>query len=391
MISMEEARLRLLAAVSPTAIEELPLVAAVGAFAALDVASPQVHPLFDMSAVDGYAFAFGGTSWRVVGSLAAGEALAHSLRPGEAVRIFTGAMLPAGCDTVVMQEFVQRTDDVIQHSDERLARGGNVRRRAEQVRVGDVLLHRGQRIRAAHVGLLASVGIDRVAVHQRPQVTVVRTGGEFIAPGAAHSGRIFSSNEQMLEGALRADGYSLARPPVLVHDERSALRAAFSAAMEGGGLVISTGGVSVGEHDLVAGVLQELGAEVLFHGVRQKPGKPMLAARRDRSLVLALPGNPRAVLVAWHVHVRPLLAAMQGALDPWPISGTLPLAAPVRWKGGRVDLRAGQVRNGGVHLLPDEGSHMLLGMCAAGVLVELPDAGGELAAGAAVKVHYLGH
>jgi molybdopterin molybdotransferase len=161
--------------------------------------------------------------------------------------------------------------------------------------------------------------------------------------------------------------------------------------MEGGGLVISTGGVSVGEHDLVAGVLQELGAEVLFHGVRQKPGKPMLAARRDRSLVLALPGNPRAVLVAWHVHVRPLLAAMQGALDPWPISGTLPLAAPVRGKGGRGALRPGQVRNGGVHLLPDEGSHMLLGMCAAGVLVELPDAGGELAAGAAVKVHYLGH
>jgi molybdopterin molybdotransferase len=389
MIAIDEARLRLLAATPVTSVVELDLVAAVGAFAAADVTASHAHPLFDMSAVDGYAFAFEGDAWRVTGSLAAGEVLPYPLRPGEAVRIFTGAMVPAGADTVVMQEFAVRTGDAMRHTDERLRAGSNVRRRAEQVRVGDLLVHRGERITAAHVGLLAGVGIERIAVHEGPKVVLVRTGGEFIIPGAPVEGRIFSSNERMLEAALREDAHHLAGPPLTVHDDPKAMRDAFAAAMEHGGLVISTGGVSVGDHDLVAPVLRDLGADILFHGVRQKPGKPMLAARRDRSLVVALPGNPRAVLVAWHAYVRPMLAAMQGALHPWPPSETLPLAAPVRWKGGRVDLRAGQLRNGQVHLLPDEGSHMLLGMCAAEVLVELPETGGELAAGAQVTVHYL--
>jgi len=389
MIGIHEARLRLLSAASVTTVLELDVAAAAGAFAALDITAPHAHPLFDMSAVDGYAFAFGGDAWRVTGALAAGDVLPGPVQPGEAVRIFTGAMVPAGADTVVMQEFVQRSGDMIHHTDVRLRAGANVRRHAEQLRVGDTLLHRGERITAAHVGLLASVGVTQVAVRERPSVVVVRTGGEFITPGASVDGRIFSSNERMLEAALRSDGYQLARPPFTVNDEPTEMRKAFSAAMESGGLVISTGGVSVGEHDLVATVLQELGAEILFHGVRQKPGKPMLAARHGRCLVVALPGNPRAVLVAWHAYVRPLLAAMQGAADPWPASASLPLAAPVRWKGGRVELRAGQLRSGHVHLLSDEGSHMLRGMCVADVLVELPEEGGDLAAGAQVTVHYL--
>lgn len=389
MITIEEARRRLMEAVHRTAVETRTLVDAVGAFAAMDATAPCEHPLFDMSAVDGYAFAFGGDSWQVIGACAAGEVMDQRPGPGQAVRIFTGAMLPPGTDTVVMQEFVQRTGDTIRHSDARLKPGGNVRRRGEQVRVGDVLLHRGERVTAAHVGLLASVGLVGVSVHMRPRVALVRTGGEFREPGAPTEGRIFSSNEQLVEAALRADGYALHRPPFQVRDERDALREAIVAAMQQSDLVISTGGVSVGEHDLVAEVLRDLGAELLFHGVRQKPGKPMLAARHGGTMVLALPGNPRAVLVAWHAYVRPVLAAMQGAREPWPYSEVLPLVGPVRWKGDRVDLRAGQVRSGRVHLLPDEGSHMLLGMCAADVLVELPDSGGELSAGAPVKVHYL--
>ncbi|MEZ4756371.1 MAG: molybdopterin molybdotransferase MoeA [Flavobacteriales bacterium] len=389
MITIGTARNRLMDAVQRTPVVERSLVDAVGAFAAMDATAPCEHPLFDTSAVDGYAFEHGGDEWRVTASLAAGDVLERPLKPGEAVRIFTGAAVPVGADTVVMQEFVQRTGDTIRHSDDRLRPGGNVRRRGEQVRVGDVLLQRGERITAAHVGLMASVGVERVPVHIRPRVALVRTGGEFREAGASTVGRIFSSNEQLLEAALRAEGHAVHRPPFLVRDERAALREAFSLAIHQSDLVISTGGVSVGEHDLVADVLCELGVELLFHGVRQKPGKPMLAARHGSTMVLALPGNPRAVLVAWHAYVLPVLAAMQGARDPWPRSELLPLAAPLQWKGGRVDLRAGQVRSGQVHLLADEGSHMLLGMCSADVLVELPDSGGELNAGAPVKVHYL--
>lgn len=389
MITFAEARRLLLAAVQPTPMELRPLVEAVGSFAAADITAPHEHPLFAMSAVDGYAFRFGGDQWRVVGSLAAGEVLEHPLQPGEAVRIFTGAALPSGADTVVMQEFVQRTSDTIRHTDERLNQGGNVRQRAEQVRVGDVLVRRGDRISAAHVGLLASVGVERLPIHMGPRVAVVRTGGEFRTSGTAMEGRIFSSNDHMLEAALRAEGHALQRPPVLAQDTHDDLRQGFSEALHGADMVISTGGVSVGEHDLVADVLRDLGAEILFHGVRQKPGKPMLAARMGSTLVLALPGNPRAVLVAWHLYVRPVLAALQGAQEPWPASEALPLAEGVRWKGGRVDLRAARVRGGQVHLLRDEGSHMLFGMVGADVLAELPAEGGELAGGSPVVVHYL--
>jgi molybdopterin molybdotransferase len=389
MITFTEARLLLLDAVKPTKVESRSLVGSVRSFAAADVTAPHEHPLFAMSAVDGYAFVFGGDEWRVIGSLAAGDVLGRDLRPGEAVRIFTGAAVPSGADTVVMQEFVQRTDERIRHTDERLKRGGNVRQRAEQVRVGDVLVRRGERITAAHVGLLASVGVEHVPVHVRPRVAVVRTGGEFRTPGIPAEGRIFSSNEHLLEAALREEGYSLHGAPVHARDARDELRKAFVEAMRNAELVISTGGVSVGDHDLVADVLLELGSEILFHGVRQKPGKPMLAARLGATLILALPGNPRAVLVAWHLYVRPLLAALQGARAPWLASEALPLAEGVRWKGGRVDLRAARVRGGRVCLTRDEGSHMLLGMVGADVLVELPAEGGELPAGAPVTVHYL--
>jgi molybdopterin molybdotransferase len=389
MITFTEARRVLLDAVEPTKVEPRSLVAAVGACAAADVTAPYEHPLFAMSAVDGYAFAFGGDQWRVIGSLAAGEVLERAVQPGEAVRIFTGAAVPPGADTVVMQEFVQRNTEFMRHTDERLKRGGNVRQRAEQVRVGDVLVQRGERITAALVGLLASVGVEQVPVHVHPRVAVVRTGGEFRTPGIPVEGRIFSSNDHLLEAALREEGYSLHTAPLRSRDAHDELYKAFTEAMRNTDLVISTGGVSVGDHDLVADALRSLGAEVLFHGVKQKPGKPMLAARIGTTLILALPGNPRAVLVAWHLYVRPLLAAMQGAREPLLASEALPLAEGVRWKGGRLDLRAARVRGGRVCLMRDEGSHMLLGMVGADVLVELPMEGGELLAGTPVMVHYL--
>lgn len=390
-ITVQAARERVMGQVRRTATTDRELSAAAGYHLAQAVIAPYDHPLFDMSAVDGYAFAFdtGVNEWCMAGAVAAGDVLENSLRRGECVRIFTGAMLPGGADTVVMQEFVQERDGVITHQDTKLGPGGNVRRKGEQLRAGDELLGAGSCLDPASVGLLATAGVHGVVVHERPTVSIVRTGGEFADPRAPEPGRIFSSNELMLAAALAREGIGTAQRVHAPRDDRDELRGVLMAAVEVSDVVISTGGVSVGEHDLVSGVLKDLGAAIHVHGVRQKPGKPMLFATLGRTAIFGLPGNPRAVLVAWHLYVRPFLRAMQGDPRPWPASERLPLATGLRWKGGRTGFRAGTIRGGQVHPLPDEGSHMLLGMTAAEVLVELPAELGELPAAADVTVHYL--
>jgi molybdopterin molybdotransferase len=282
---------------------------------------------------------------------------------------------------------VEREGAQITHSDGKLSRGGNVRRKGEQLRTGDRLLEVGTRLSAAEIGLLASAGVQQVCAHQKPTVSLVRTGGEFTSTTDPEPGRIFSSNELMLAAALKDEGIVTEHRVFTPRDDKPELLRDLQLALDSSDLVITTGGVSVGDHDLVRACLEELGAEVLFHGVRQKPGKPMLAACRGNALVLALPGNPRAVLVGWHLYVRPVIQAMQGAVDSWPRHGTLPLAQGVRWKGGRTEFRAGRLEKGRVHLLADEGSHMLLGLTLADALVELPAEGGTLEAGDEVMVH----
>ena len=391
MITVEEAMALLEGAVELTASHERQLMESSGLFLSHPVHAGHHHPLFDMTAVDGYAFAFAPerTAWTVVAELAAGDVYAGELEPGECARIFTGAMLPAGADTVVMQEFVRRDGDRITHTDGRLRPGGNVRLKGEQVKVGDLLLEAGSLLGPSEIGLLASAGVSDVHVHLRPTVSIVRTGGEFTEGGAPAPGRIFSSNEVMLAAALRGEGIATNDRTFTPKDVREELLRDLSIALDSSDVVISTGGVSVGDHDLVRTCLEELGAEIVFHGVKQKPGKPMLFARKGHARIFALPGNPRAVLVGWHLYVRPFLRAMQGAHHPWLPNERLPMAKDITWKGMRADFRAGVVRNGEVQLLADEGSHMLAGMVIAEVLVELPLGVNELRQGEAVQVHYL--
>ncbi|MEO5584401.1 MAG: molybdopterin molybdenumtransferase MoeA, partial [Flavobacteriales bacterium] len=181
MIDVKEARRRVMANVGMKSTETVPLLNASGRFAASDVVAPFDHPLFDCSAMDGYAFPFSddANAWTVVGEVAAGDVFARGLQAGECVRIFTGAMIPQGADTVVMQERVQRSGDVMSHSDVKLKRGGNVRSKGEQLRAGDVALAKGTMLDAPAIGLLASVGVNEVHVAKRPRVALVISGDEF--------------------------------------------------------------------------------------------------------------------------------------------------------------------------------------------------------------------
>lgn len=391
MIEVEAARNILLQTVQMTAGSEQDLFAAAGHRLARAVHAVHDHPLFDMSAVDGYAFAVtsGSASWRVMLELAAGDAIGKALLPGECARIFTGAMMPLGADTVVMQEHVERKGETITHNDQGLRCGANVRRRGEQLRAGDPLLQAGVHLGPAEIGLLASAGIRTVQVHARPSVSIVRTGGEFTEASSPEPGRIFSSNDVMLAAALLQEGIPSSGRLFTPKDERPELLRELQLAMDSSDVVITTGGVSVGEHDLVRSCLEELGAEVLFHGVRQKPGKPMLFARLGNTVIFGLPGNPRAVMIAWYEYVLPYLRAMQGAIDPWLRSERLPISAAVQFKGARAEFRVAEVRQGEVHLLADQGSHMLSNLIAAQAIAYFPSTMSALDAGDLVELHYL--
>jgi len=387
MISVEEAKALLMSKVYRLPAEGKPLRS--GGYAAKEVFAPHDHPLFDCSAVDGYAFAFDTDmkAWNVVGEVPAGRVFAGELKPGECLRIFTGALVPASVDTVVMQEFVQREDDRITHTDVKLKAGGNVRKKGEQVRAGDRLLEAGARLDAVAIGLLASCGIREVAQYVTPRVAVIVTGDEFSADATPAPGRIFSSNDVMLLAALTEQGIN----GELLHakDSTDALLGAFGKASVNADLVITTGGASVGDHDLIKPVLEAMGATIHFHGVAQKPGKPMLFATLGEKPIIALPGNPRAVMILFWEFVLPFLRAIQGARDPWLRTEHLPITHAVTLKGDRAEFRAAQVKDGRVTLLADEGSHMLRSLVDADVLAYFPATMRTVNTNEPVEVHHL--
>jgi len=389
MITVDEALSALMAEVTVLPTEVLPFPAANLRFTAETIRAAHDHPLFDQSAVDGYALTWDTTvdAWEVVGEVAAGGEHRNTLAPGTCVRIFTGGMMPPGADTVVMQEKVVRKASRMTHTDERLRQGANVRIRGEQVRAGDAILGAGGKLGAQAVGLLRSVGVESVAVHARPRIAIVVTGSEFASGTDPAPGSIFSSNGEMLLAALQQEGLegSLLYAP----DEVHALKNTLDQAMRENDLVISTGGVSVGDLDLVRPTLEELGTRIVFHKVAQKPGKPMLLGRRNNTLVLGLPGNPRAVLVLFWLYGLPAIRAMQGAARPGLHNEHLPLDKALVVKGDRAEFRAALVQGGRVALLQDQGSHMLASLLGADALAYLPMGTNSFAPDDPVLVYYL--
>lgn len=389
MINVEEAKRLVMNVVTVRAGEYQLLDDAVGRVLAEDAIAPYDHPLFDSSAVDGYAIGDPEGPWKLVGSVSAGEVFGRWLLKGECVRIFTGAHVPADSHAVVMQERCRVNEGVLVIDGDVPTNGGNIRRKAEGSRAGDVLLRKGTRLDPVGVGLLASSGLEDVSVTIEPAVSIVRTGGEFIDGEELQPGRIFSSNEWMLIAAVRRAGFFTEPEAFIANDTEAELRGALLQAVEEGDVVITTGGASVGDHDLMLPVLQKLGAVIHFHGVAQKPGKPMLFATLKGVPVFALPGNPRAVMILFWEYVLPFLRAMQGAADPWLKSERLPLTHPVELKGERAEFRAAQVRAGKVTLLADEGSHMLRSLVDADVLACFPADRRSFKAGDPVEIHYL--
>ncbi|MDJ0390645.1 molybdopterin molybdotransferase MoeA [Roseomonas sp. E05] len=334
----EAAQARVLALVpQPLAVETVSLEECVGRATAAPVAARLCLPGFDQSAMDGYAVASAGLTpgaWLpVTGRTAAGEAPGR-LVPGGAHRILTGAPVPEGADVVIAQEGVVRHGDLLQIGAVP-PRGTNLRRRGEDVRSGDVLIHAGTLLDWRHVTVLASQAIEAVAVRRRPRVVLLSSGRELWAPGQSLApGQIHDSNLPMLRALLGAWGAEV-RPRPVVADEPAAMRAALRAAAEQADLVLTTAGISVGDEDHVRDAIGALGGDLAVLKVAMKPGKPLAAGRIGEAAFVGLPGNPQAALAGALAFVRPLLARMTGTAAPAPLGARAGFS--LRRKAGRAE------------------------------------------------------
>jgi molybdopterin molybdotransferase len=395
LIEIDEARRRVVEAARPLAAEEVALAGGLGRVLAEDVRSSVDVPPFDSSAMDGFALVAGAAAeLPVIGESRAGHPAPVRLEPGNAVRISTGAQVPAGADAVVPLERVEERDGVVRAPDVRP--GANIRRAGEDVRAGETVLRAGARLGPAELGVLASVGRAHALCAKRPRVAVLATGDELVEPGGVLApGQIWSSNEMALATqALRAGAELTVRETV--PDRREDTAAALELALAAADVVCVSGGVSVGPHDHVRPALAALGVEERFWGVRLKPGKPVWFGTSDRggrrALVFGLPGNPVSAMVTFHLFAGPALRTLEGA-EAGEARTTAVLDASVERSPRRTQVVRCRLstRDDGWHVEPtkEQGSHVLTSMLGAGAFALIPSGEGAVSAGERVEIELL--
>ena len=390
LLTIEEAQRLILERVRPLPAERVPLAEAGGRVLAEDAAAIVDLPPFPSSAMDGYAVRSADTpgTLPVAARIAAGRPAPRELRAGEAMAIATGGVVPEGADAVIPFEYVVERDNAVEIS-EPVAPAANVRPRGGDLRAGDTVVGRGVALGPAQLGALAAAGIAEVVCAARPRASVVATGTELRSPGEELApGEVYEANGLILAAQLRSAG-ALPERLAIVADDEDAHRETLGRGLEADVLVTS-GGVSVGPHDLVRRVEAELGVEEVFWRVAVKPGKPVSFGVRENTLVFGLPGNPVSSFVGFELFVRPAVLALQGHSDPLPRFEPGRLAGALKRNEARDQLVRARTRNGDegellLEPLTGQESHMIARAAAADALVLLPRGEGELPAGAAVQ------
>ena len=347
MISVAAARAACLALVKPLAHEQVALDMAGGRVLARDVIALRDQPPFAASAMDGYAMRkadrLPGAQLHVVGTAPAGRAWQGQVAPGQAVRIFTGAPLPDGADCVVIQEDVTATGAIITLGST-LEPGDNMRPAGGDFRIGDKLVAL-RRLSPGDIALCAAMNAPRLDVFRKPEVALIATGDELVSPGQTpRADQIITSNSYGLKALIEAEG-GRARILPIARDDRDSLKQVFGLAADAD-LIVTIGGASVGDHDLVAGVAAELGMEQAFYKVAMRPGKPLMAGRIGDTPMLGLPGNPVSAMICGMIFMLPMLRAMQGLpprADSYPLAR---LACDLPANGKRTHYMRAQIAHG---------------------------------------------
>lgn len=389
LLTLEDAQGRVLDRTRVLPAELVPVGDAADRVVAEEVRASVDLPPFASSAMDGFAARAADLpgTLRIVGESAAGRPFDLPLDAGAAVGISTGAVIPEGADCVVPIENVVQHDNSVEIS-QPVAAGAHLRPRGGDVAAGDVVVPAGDRLTPARLAAAAASGVAELSCTRRPRVSVLATGSELVDPGGSlRPGQIYETNGLMLSSVLAAAGAEVvSQPPVA--DEEGPLREALERGLEADVLVTS-GGVSVGEHDLVRATERELGVEEIFWRVSIKPGKPVSFGVRGETLVFGLPGNPVSALVGCELFVKPALRALQGLTDPFPRFEPGTLGADLRRNEERDEFVRARSRVDGEILVLEpvigQESHMIVRSAAADALVHIPRGNGELPAGATVR------
>ena len=401
MIPVGEASAQILARIQPLPEEPVATGNATGRVLATQVVAPLTSPPWDNSSMDGYAVRSAdltrGTSLRVVESISAGSRPAMPLHEGEAARVMTGAPVPLGADTVIRREDTDDGLDVVRVHDVRDS-GRNIRKAGEDFVSGDILLERGAQLGIPHIGVLASAGIKSVMVHRRPRVAIISSGDELVSLAEfepAHIGsRIVSSNSVTLDAAVRdagADAIDLGiakDDPVSVREKLDAARAA--------DLIITTAGISVGDHDHVRAVFTDMGGAIDFWRVRMRPGAPLAFGSLDGIPWIGLSGNPVSAIVTFELFVRPAIRRMLGFQEVFPATVPVRLTQPVTLAASLMHFLRAVIRpdSFGIFdaaLAGSQSSAVLTALARANALLILPGDRLEMAAGEMHRALPLGH
>ncbi len=389
MISVEAARGRILAALRPVPAETVALAASWNRVLAAPVVARLTQPPADLSAMDGYALraadAVQGARLRVIGAAPAGHPFSGAVGAGEAVRLFTGSVMPAGADTVLLQEDAAKDGDMVTVG-EACPAGRHIRRSGQDFAAGDVLVPAGRRLTSRDIGLAAAGNHPWLSVVRRPRIAILATGDEISLPGEpVAAGGIVSSNAHALAAFITACGGVPVVLPI-AGDDLAAI-AEGAAAARGADLLLTTGGASVGDHDLVQAGLQALGLGLDFWKIAMRPGKPLMFGALGDLPMLGLPGNPVSALVCAILFLRPAVERLGGLPGAAPELTPAVLAAPMKANDHREDyVRAELAPDGTVTPFAVQDSGMLRTLAAAGALIRRMPLAPAVAAGASVEV-----
>ena len=389
-LPLAEAQARLLLQIEPLAAETVAAEQAIGRYLAAPLLAARTQPAADLSAMDGYAMRGDDVAgpWRVIGESAAGHPFGGELGLGQAIRISTGAMMPPGDGVVVLQENAAREGDTVSLNGEGEPTARHIRRAGFDFRRGDEVLAAGARIGPAQLALALAAGHGELSVHALPSLAILDSGDELAAdPAACAPHQIPASNGAMLAAMAAAHASSIQRLGP-VPDRLDAMLAALDKGADTD-VIVTSGGASVGDHDLVRPALEQWGAEIDFWRVAVRPGKPLLVARRGRQWVIGLPGNPVSSYVTAFLFLLPLLRALAGARDPLPRRVTMRLGAALPAVGARTELVRARFNGESLVPLTEQDSSALVSLARADALIERPARSPAAKAGAPVAAYWL--